>query len=299
MWQIIGAGAIGCLWAANLLRIGEKVQLITRRPCATNLLQYQDLLKQRFTFSVATSTSLRRSSAPILVCVKATQVISAITTHRASIDAKQAIILMHNGMGCAELVAKLLPDNPIICATTANASLLHSPLNIEQTGKGVTYLGAYNNKGKGFQSLQVPLNFALADTFWCEDVNEKLWLKLIINMAINPLTAIHQIKNGQLKKPSLQTQINSVVNESLTVAKAEGVTFKKEEILAIIQQVITLTAKNLSSMNRDVFYRRHTENEFIAGYLLRSAAFKQIHTPTIMHLYQQIKALEQATFYDQ
>ncbi|PKH01486.1 2-dehydropantoate 2-reductase [Psychromonas sp. MB-3u-54] len=299
MWQIIGAGAIGCLWAANLLRIGEKVQLITRSPCTANRLQYQDLLKQQFTFPVSTSRSLCSSSAPILVCVKATQVIPAITTHLTSIDAQQAIILMHNGMGCAEQVAKLLPDNPIICATTANASLLHSSLNIEQTGKGVTYLGAYNNNGKRFQSLQVPLNAALVDTCWCEDVNEKLWLKLIINMAINPLTAIHQIKNGQLKNPAFQTQINSLVDESLAVATAEGVTFKKEEILDIIQQVITLTAENLSSMNRDIFYRRHTENEFIAGYLLKSAAFKQIHTPTIMHLYQQIKALEQAAIVEQ
>lgn len=294
MWQIIGAGAIGCLWAANLLRIGEKVQLITRRPCTANVLQYQNLLKQQFNFPISTSTSLSSTSAPILVCVKATQVIAAITTHRDSINPQQPIILMHNGMGCAEKVTKLLPDNPIICATTANASLLHSPLNIEQTGKGVTYLGAYNSKGKWFQSLQVPLNVALANTSWCEDVNEKLWLKLIINMAINPLTAIHQIKNGELKNPSFQMQINCLVNESLAVAKTEGVTFKKEEILAIIQQVITLTAENLSSMNRDIFYQRHTENEFIAGYLLKSASFKQIKTPTILRLYHQIKALEQA-----
>jgi len=298
MWQIIGAGAIGCLWAANLLRIGEKVQLITRRPCTANALQYQDLLQQRFTFPVSTSTSLCSSSSPILVCVKATQVIQAITTHLASIDAKQPIILMHNGMGCAEQVAKLLPDNPIICATTANASLLHSPLNIAQTGKGVTYLGAYNDQGKRFQSLLLPLNSALANTCWCEDVNEKLWLKLIINMIINPLTAIHQIKNGQLKNPTFQTQINSLINESLAVAEAEGVSFKKAEMVEIIQQVMTLTAENFSSMNRDIFYQRHTENEFIAGYLLKSGSFKQIHTPTIMRLYQQIKALEQAAFLD-
>ena len=82
------------------------------------------------------------------------------------------------------------------------------------------------------------------------------------------------------------------------MAEAEGVSFKKEEVFAIIEQVIILTAENFSSMNRDIFYQRHTENEFIAGYLLKSAAFKQIHTPTIMRLYQQIKALEQAPFSD-
>lgn len=293
MWQIIGAGAIGCLWAANLLRSGEKVQLITRQPCSVKILQYQNLAKQQFHFPITTSTSLSSTTDPILVSVKATQVMQAIATHQSRIDPQQVIILMHNGMGCAEQVQKLLPDNPILCATTANASLLHSPLNIEQTGAGVTYLGGYNNKGKRQQSLLVPLNFALPNTHWCEDVNEKLWLKLIINMAINPLTALHQIKNGQLKETVFQPQIDEVINEALQVAEAEGVVFKKEEISAIINQVISLTAENFSSMNRDIFYQRHTENEYIAGYLLKSAAFHHIKTPIINHLYQQIKALEQ------
>ncbi|WP_372882009.1 ketopantoate reductase family protein [Psychromonas sp.] len=294
MWQIIGAGAIGCLWAANLLRNGEKIQLITRTPCAADTLKYQNIAKQQFNFPVSTSRTLTRTTDPILICVKATQVIEAITTHKNAIDPRQVIILMHNGMGCAEQVEKLLPDNPILCATTANASLLHSPLNIEQTGEGVTYLGAYNDKGRLQQSLIVPLNFALPNTHWCEDVNEKLWLKLIINMAINPLTAIHQIKNGQLDNTIFQIKINELIDEALQVAKAEGVIFKKQEILAIINQVITLTAENFSSMNRDVFYQRHTENEFIAGYLLKSANFHHIDTPVINYLYQQIKALEQA-----
>jgi len=294
MWQVMGAGAIGCLWAANLLRSGEKVQLITRQPCSIKILHYQNLAKQQFSLPITTSTFLTSTSAPILVCVKATQVIQAITSHQHSIDAQQAIILMHNGMGCAEQVQALLPHNPIICATTANASLLHCPLNIQQTGQGVTYLGAYNNKGKSQQSLIVPLNLALSNTHWCEDVNKKLWLKLIINMVINPLTAIHRIQNGQLKKTAFQRQINALINETLQVAEAEGIVFNKEEMLIIINQVISLTAENFSSMNRDIFYQRHSENEFIAGYLLTSATVHGINTPLIKDLYQQIKALEQA-----
>ncbi|MGB5444298.1 MAG: ketopantoate reductase C-terminal domain-containing protein, partial [Psychromonas sp.] len=101
--------------------------------------------------------------------------------------------------------------------------------------------------------------------------------------------------NGQLQQPIFKRQIHELLDESLQVAEAEGVVFEKQEILAIINQVIRLTAENFSSMNRDIFYQRQTENEFIAGYLLRSANFHCINTPIIDHLYQQIKALEQAT----
>ncbi|MGB5444512.1 MAG: 2-dehydropantoate 2-reductase N-terminal domain-containing protein, partial [Psychromonas sp.] len=61
MWKIIGAGAIGCLWAANLLRSGEKVQLITRKPGSANILRYQNSAKQQFSFAITTSTSFTRS----------------------------------------------------------------------------------------------------------------------------------------------------------------------------------------------------------------------------------------------
>ncbi|WP_354625110.1 2-dehydropantoate 2-reductase [Psychromonas sp. MME2] len=122
MWQIIGAGAIGCLWAANLKRIGEDVHLIMRRAAQSNALCYQDLQQQITEVAISCSASLKNDYDPILVCVKATQVEQAIVTQRTLISDKQPIILMHNGMGCAEKVAKLLPTNPIICATTANAS---------------------------------------------------------------------------------------------------------------------------------------------------------------------------------
>ncbi len=288
MWQIIGAGAIGCLWAANLKRIGQYVHLITRRDLSSNRLHYQNLQQQQQQFTISHSRALLNSSAPVLVCVKATQVKQAILTQRPSIAPRQVIILMHNGMGCAEQVQELLPENPIICATTANASLQHGPLAIQQTGAGSTYLGPFNAAAQAYKDLVIPLNAALSDTCWAEDIKQKLWLKLIINAAINPLTALFQVQNGGLQNPEFTQKICKIVTESTQIAAAEQICFAQESLLKTINQVIAATAENYSSMNRDLFFQRKTENEYINGYLLKKAQQHKIVAPCIESLYRQI-----------
>ena len=290
MWQIIGAGAIGCLWAANLKRSGQDVHLITRNPMHSNILYYQDLQQHKYTFNVSNSQRLSNNLAPILVCVKATQVKQAIVDQLPYLGKNQIIILMHNGMGCAEQVQALLPHNPILCATTANASLLHAPFTIQQTGLGPTYLGTFNQPINSLvKSLSYSLNKALSNTFWCDDIKQKLWLKLIINSCINPLTALHQIKNGELQSVTFQRKIMNICQEGLTIAKAEGIIFQQQVLFDSINNVIEATANNYSSMNRDIFYQRTTENEYINGYLLKKARQFHLAAPTIEMLYKQIQ----------
>ncbi|WP_022940265.1 ketopantoate reductase family protein [Psychromonas hadalis] len=291
MWQIIGAGAIGCLWATNLLRDGQQVTLITRKNSQTQTLNYQDLQGKRTSFNCRLSTQLSNRDDPILVCVKAPQVKQALLQHRHNISEQQAIILMHNGMGTAEQVTKIFPHNPIICATTTNASLLNAELNIIQTGKGATYLGAFNEQGKSFSILANKLNSALDDTLWCEDIKQKLWLKLLINIAINPLTAIFKVNNGTLAKKHFQRQIAQMINEVMPVLEKEGLLFESHMLLITINNVIQATAANYSSMNRDIYFKRPTENEYISGYLLKKALQYNIETPLIRSLYEQIKEI--------
>jgi len=292
MWQIIGPGAIGCLWAANLKRTGQDVHLVSRQLLLSDTLHYQDLQQRRLQFKISSSTKLLNSADPVLVCVKATQVKEALQKQLSMIAPQQVIILLHNGMGCAEQVQKLLPDNPIICATTANASLLHAPLTAQHTGLGVTYLGPYNKAAEAYKDLVQPLNVALGNSHWVTDIKDKLWLKLLINAAINPLTAIHQISNGQLLDNRFHQTIAAITREGVAVASAEKISLNEDELVNIIKQVITQTAANYSSMNRDIYFRRATENEYINGYLLKKAARHNLNIATIKSLYEEINALE-------
>lgn len=297
MWQIIGAGAIGCLWAANLKRVGQDVHLISHCNLAKNTLSYQNLQQQHTQFKISCSNKLLGIESVIIVCVKAPQIKQAILDQLTRIKPQQVIILMHNGMGCAEEVQKLLPNNPIICATTANASLQHGPLTIQQTGLGHTYLGAFTPSAQRHKHLADFLNSALENTYWTDDIKQKLWLKLLINAAINPLTALYQIKNKELQNAYFQQKIVTITREGLEIAKANRIYFNEIELLTTIQQVISATGENYSSMNRDLFFQRSNENNYINGYLLNKARQHNITTPYINSLYQKIEAHNQLAPY--
>tara|TARA_R110001583_G_scaffold767_2_gene7106 strand:- start:7814 stop:8773 length:960 start_codon:yes stop_codon:yes gene_type:complete len=317
MIQIIGAGAIGCLWLAKLQQSGHACHIVSRSKSPLEQLHFTDLQGQLSKLTIShsqqlLSNSYSEQSSTILVCVKAPQVLSALLSQQQHINNQQIIILMHNGYGCAEQVYKHFPDNPIICATTANASLLNNPLNITHTGIGPSYFGLFvapekisskkltnavstpqkNHVNSDISHCIMPLQHAMAEVYWCENIIQKCWLKLMINAVINPLTAIYQIKNGQLQSLQYSTLIQPLILEVFAIAEAELLHFELTSLLETVNNVIAATAENFSSMNRDIFYRRETEIEFINGYLIKKAQQHNIETPILVDLYLQIKALE-------
>ena len=305
MIQIIGAGAIGCLWLAKLHQSGYPCHIVSRASAKQpqQLLDFIDLQGQQHQFIIShghqlLTTSLAEQQSTILVCVKAPQVLAALLNQQQHINTNQVIILMHNGYGCAEEVQQHFPSNSIICATTANASLLNKSLNITHTGLGPSYFGTYQTANKNHPSninlseYIAPLQKAMTDVYWSESILNKCWLKLIINAAINPLTAINQMTNGQLQAPQYEALIQPLVLEAFSIAEAERIDFELAELQRTVSNVITATAGNYSSMNRDIFYGRETEIEYINGYLIKKAQQHNIATPILSDLYQQIKVLE-------
>ncbi|WP_409439343.1 ketopantoate reductase family protein [Psychromonas sp. GE-S-Ul-11] len=306
MIQIIGAGAIGCLWLAKLLQAGYPCHIVSRSPLTTNTLTLTDLMGKSHSFNIShgeylLNTSLEAQQSSLLVCVKAHQVLPALLQQQTHIHPQQAIILMHNGYGCAEQVATHFPDNPIICASTANASLLTNTLTITHTGAGPSYFGFYPGHSQVSNSQQIeailnsylfPLLQVMPNSHTSQSIIEKCWLKLVINAVINPLTAIHQIKNGQLRLTQYAPLIQPLVLETFAIAEAEQLNFDLNELQDTVANVIAATADNYSSMNRDIYYGRETEIEFINGYLIKKAQQHNIETPILSDLYKQIKALE-------
>jgi len=302
MIQIIGAGAIGCLWLAKLLQSAQICHIVSRQKYPSNQLNFTDLSGNLSEMVISHSQQLLNSNlteqqSTILVCVKAPQVVEALLNQRQYINSQQAIILMHNGYGCAEQVQKHFPNNPIICSTTANGSLLTNPLTINHTGSGPTFLGYFKKQKSQQLENQPPVFFdafekAMKEVYWTENILEKCWLKLIINAVINPLTAINQINNGQLQLLPYRAQIQPLLIELVAIAKAESVHYEISYLQKTVSNVITATATNFSSMNRDIFYKRTTEIEFINGYLIKKAQQHNIAAPLLIKFYTQIKALE-------
>jgi len=103
-----------------------------------------------------------------------------------------------------------------------------------------------------------------------EDLESIVWGKLIINAAINPLTAILQFTNEELlqSKEAIEL-VKKIVTEAMNVAEARGTKLPFNDPLSITFEVLRNTASNYSSMLRDVQRGVTTEIEFINGAIVK------------------------------
>ncbi|MFM2584247.1 2-dehydropantoate 2-reductase [Vibrio campbellii] len=288
---ILGPGAVGSLWATKLKLAGHNVSLWGRSSNSEQLLQLDD--NPAISFSNQHIPSVQNADL-IVVTVKAWQVDGAIEPLLPYISEDTIIMLMHNGMGTAPLLEAKLPDNPLIVATTTHGAYKPSKEQVLHTGQGNTQLGGFNAKGAQCDFLADVMNHALPEVNWNPNINAALWTKLAINCAINPLTAIHQCKNGELAAPEFATKLANITYELVEVMNKEEIEVDFDSLHATIMQVVNATAANYSSMRLDVFHQRRTEIDFITGYLLQAAEKHHISTPENAKLYQRIKQIEQS-----
>ncbi|XKE43445.1 2-dehydropantoate 2-reductase [Cobetia sp. UIB-001] len=190
----------------------------------------------------------------------------------------------------AETGANATPDT----GSTAD-ELQH--LGVQHAGRGHTWLGAWQSGGDGDpdsqsnQATLVQCDWLRAAEFACEstpDIQTRLWHKLAINAAINPLVARYRIRNGQLRDRPFAPMVRQAVEEISAVLNSEGIPAPGEGWQALVEQVIRATANNRASMLQDVLAGRPTEVEAILGPLRRTAARHGLALPLLDDLYCQL-----------
>lgn len=322
---ILGAGAIGQLICWQLTQAGAAVAIMQRvasgqrntinventvalsntaehgvklnplrEPSELNRikLSFSDLSGQTSHYTVPHLSPAQIGQIELLiVCVKAYQVVEALTPLIPTLSKNCQILLLHNGMGPHLTIAKQLDGQGLILGTTSQGAIKLSQWHVRHTGMGLSQLGQYQGERLAKAYQQLLLN-ALPNSEWLEDILPALWQKLAVNAAINPLTAIHQCQNGALKAAQFKQTIAQVIDELQAIAVKEGITLDKSALVARVEQVIELTALNYSSMYQDIAHKRASEIDSINGYLVERAMKHQLNAPINNQLLLQVKALE-------
>jgi 2-dehydropantoate 2-reductase len=285
---VLGCGALGQLWLASLYKQGHEVQGWLRVPqpfCHVDLVETDG---STFNSSLtANDPEFLASSDLLLVTLKAWQVSEAVKTLAASLPASSPIILLHNGMGTLEELNSL--RQPMLLGVTTHAVKRDGNVMVH-VAHGTTHIGPGNAAGSDFSALADVLHQALADVAWHDNIIPASWNKLAVNCVINPLTTLYNCLNGELKNH--REEVVSICQEVAQVMEREGHHTSPESLLDYVEQVISSTAANVSSMLQDVRVERHTEIDYITGYLLRRARAHGLSLPVNSRLYELIKRKE-------
>ncbi|WP_422823375.1 ketopantoate reductase family protein [Vreelandella profundi] len=130
-----------------------------------------------------------------------------------------------------------------------------------------------------------------------DDIRSRLWQKLAVNAAINPLVALNGVRNGELRDAAYSGQVEAVVKEVAAIMLAEGIQPPKGATdenawLSMVWQVVRNTANNKASMLQDVAAKRPTERGAILGPLIERAEHHGLSCEVLNGLNREIEALE-------
>lgn len=291
-WTLLGCGALGGVVASLLTQHGQTTRILLRDHHQSTLhpgIDFTALDGQQQLLTI--ERGFISKPGPInrlLVMTKANQVIEALTPLVGQLASTVPIVLLHNGMGIAQQVADLFPHNPVIAGVTSHGAMRCGHFVFRHTGKGETWLGPINEAAQAYAGLADDLAVAFGQAGWDPHILTRQWQKLAINCAINPLTALHKLQNGELAGPRFADVLQQICVEVADVMCAEGMATTADELQRRVMAVVELTADNYSSMYQDVIQGRETEIEAITGFLLAKAASHGIAVPVNQGLYQAI-----------
>jgi 2-dehydropantoate 2-reductase len=119
-----------------------------------------------------------------------------------------------------------------------------------------------------------------------------LWGKLVINAAINPLTALLGVPNGELlNRSTARALMAALAREAAAVAIAQGIVLPFPDAVVAAESIARRTAANISSMLQDVLRGAPTEIDAISGAIIQAGMQTGVPTPINRTLWQLVKAL--------
>ena len=288
--EIIGAGAVGLLLASFYAESGVSVRIITKEKMQTSDVQINrtNIDGSMNSFLVEYASTIRANTDLIIVAVKYGQ-LHTVYKQLATIDPTIPLLFVQNGVAHFE-EAKQLAQQSIAFSSIQFGAQKLSMHHVAHKGIGVMKLALAKGDSSRFAILTLTSN-KLLPVLWVEDAEGMLMEKALLNCFINPLTAILQVKNGQLVNESNAFQLlKNLYNEVIATFPQYAHTFRFEQVVELCEK----TAQNTSSMLADRQAGRKTEIDTIVGAILKKAQAENKQMPILQTLYILVKAFEKS-----
>lgn len=288
---VIGSGAMGTVFAFRLVRAGHEVTLLARRAL------YLEAAAARGGLSVSGEGDAESGGAErvapcrltldprdLAACELALVLVKSMHTAEAARAAAglppgRPVLTLQNGLGNMETLGEALADNPVLAGVTTCAATSLGPGRSRLVSAGETVLGPQKPEDKEHAvMLAALLTHAGFPASATDDPRPDLWGKLLVNIAINPLTALTGLRNGEFAASAhLRSVASAAAAEGAAVASALGIAVPDapDRFLA----VCAATAANYSSMAQDMAAGRPTEIEAMNGAVGRLGRRAGVPTP--------------------
>jgi len=312
---IIGVGSIGGIILGALADTDVEIICISRGSTSVNLSELGLVLhtpegsievvpSERYLLVDSNSgpipEQIRNTCDIAIVCGKTVDnhTLSKLAEELVSVNG--CVLTIQNGLGNAEFLAHKVGSHRVIVGSVTHAAWKNNDGEVNWVGRGEIILGPLNEKGEvHVDSVLEILNDAELNASKSENIQQILWKKLLINVAINPVCSIAGVRNGALLEvTSLWQQAMQAMREAAIVARASGVDLGDIELESYLREVVSISPDNRCSMLQDIMAGRETEIDSLCGAVVMRGESEGIPTPCNAILHGLVKGIEKSSIID-
>lgn len=290
---VMGAGAVGCYYGAMLALAGHEVVLVGRAAFVDAVMQNglileKDKAQQVVRVEASSDPAAIRGAGIILICVKSGDSEQAGREIAPYLDPDCTLLSLQNGVSNAERLSGVIGRRvePVVVYV---ASRMTGPGVVRHEGRGDLELTAQVADG-----IADVFNAAGIETRVSDDVMAALWMKLVVNCAFNPLSALSRLPYGQLAaQDGMPELMEMIAREAISVAQAEGIAVPPA-VFEAIRNIPVAMAGQYSSTAQDLMRGKPTEIDFLNGEIVSRAEKHGLDVPVNRTLTLLVKSAEAA-----
>ena len=302
MITLIGPGSLGLFFAARIWQKYRDVHILDYKKDRARLINEKGitLIEKGKIFRAYPRTSTDPfelgKQKYVLILVKAFQTKAILKDLVKLADSNTLVLTLQNGIGAGDILSEAVPYHNLAFGVTMEGANKKDEVTVIHAGEGDTIIGKIKGAQTDARLLEICRLFQEAG-LRCrvsEDILPFLWKKLIVNVGINPITALCGIRNGAILKNSRLLELQGIlVHEAYEVMRGQGVDFgmDKGQVLELVKKVCRDTGENISSMLQDRLGKKETEIDFINGAIVKMGKALGIETPANMAVNNLIKFL--------
>jgi 2-dehydropantoate 2-reductase len=302
---IVGGGAIGRLFGSFLAKENNEVTLIDIDHEVVGAMREQgigvmahggddpDAVTLVPVKAVSDGSSVKECDL-ILLMVKSFSTRMAVESIAHLVSENCPLLMVQTGLGNIEAVSRIIPAEHILVGMTFMSGTSLGGATVRHGGAGVTYIGEIDGRlTSRLETISGVFNACGIETRVSRRVIGRLWCKVIVYAAINPLSSLLKVPNGCLTtRMESITLMKRLLDEGRKVAEACGIDLVCPDLYEQLFEACERSTNNLSSMLQDILNERPTEIEAQNGAICRYAEEHGVAVPTHQTIVELIKLLE-------
>ncbi len=296
---IVGAGAVGANLAEQIvntklaqihfLASGERFLRLEKNGTLVN--------GDKLAIPVYSPETVKSTPDLVLLCVKATQLAQTLEEIAPTVGEKTQVLSFLNGVESEEIIAERFGWHRTLYGYVVGIDAMRTDNHTRVSERGLHVFGRADNTEPSAEVRMLESVFKECEVRYDipTDMKHSLWWKFMVNVGINPVSAILRAPYGVLQTSKhAQRLMSDSIKEVRLIAAKQGVTLSDEDVSRWHKILSSLDADAETSMLQDVNAKRETEVGIFCDTVCKMGVSLGVATPLNKTMASMLHAINDA-----